>query len=270
MNFVIDGIRYHIKYCREEGFPLILLHGFTGDSSTWLPFCNKLTPQAKLIMPDIIGHGCTESPENVNVYQIEKVAYHLLLIMDQLKIKKADILGYSMGGRLALTFAIMFPERIRKLILESASPGLETEAEREQRRLQDGKLADFIKKNGIEEFANYWGEIPLFHTQQYISKHKKSVIRKQRLKNNPIGLANSLLGMGTGSQPSWWDDLKYIQHEVLLVTGMLDKKFCRINERMKKRIPLSQLVSVPNCGHAVHVEDEEKFGTIVNEYLSIE
>jgi 2-succinyl-6-hydroxy-2,4-cyclohexadiene-1-carboxylate synthase len=163
MEFVIEGVPYHTEIC-GEGQPLLLLHGFTGDSSTWLPFCEQWGKHSRLIIPDIIGHRKTEAPEQLERYNIESAAKDLKEILDQLGIEKVDVLGYSMGGRLALTFAILFPDQLRRLILESSSPGLPTEAERAERCMKDGELAHFIKEKGMESFVNYWEKIPLFST----------------------------------------------------------------------------------------------------------
>jgi 2-succinyl-6-hydroxy-2,4-cyclohexadiene-1-carboxylate synthase len=106
MHIKVNNLTYHVEVC-GEGFPLLLLHGFTGDSSTWTPFCPVWGRHSKLIIPDIIGHGATESPEDMKRYTIESVAEDLILLLDQLEINQIDVLGYSMGGRLALTIAIL-------------------------------------------------------------------------------------------------------------------------------------------------------------------
>ncbi|MFF2449183.1 2-succinyl-6-hydroxy-2,4-cyclohexadiene-1-carboxylate synthase [Neobacillus sp. NPDC058068] len=267
MNVVIDEIRYHVEVC-GGGFPLLLLHGFTGDASTWTSFCHDWGQHSKLIVPDIIGHGKTESPEKLDRYQIESTANDLNRILDVLGVNQVDLLGYSMGGRLALTFAILFPDRVRKLVLESASPGLLTEEERVSRRMKDAELAKCIRENGINPFVDYWEEIPLFSTMKRLSKDINESIRAQRLNNSPVGLANSLLGMGTGSQPSWWGPpLKQLECEILLVTGAEDEKFCRIAEEMLKDLKNGTWIAVENSGHAIHVEEREKFGTIVSGFL---
>jgi 2-succinyl-6-hydroxy-2,4-cyclohexadiene-1-carboxylate synthase len=268
VKVVIDDISYHVELC-GTGFPLVLLHGFTGDRSTWTPFCERWGKHSQLIIPDIIGHGDTDSPMDVERYKIEATARDLAGILDCLEISQIDLLGYSMGGRLALTFALIFPERVRKLVLESASPGLVTEEERKQRRMNDAKLANFIKENGITAFVDYWEDIPLFSSMKTLSPEIRGEIRKQRLKNSPIGLANSLIGMGTGSQPSWWGyPLKNLPCEVLLIAGGKDQKFCRIAEKMAMAIKNNKLEKIANCGHAIHVEECEKFGTIVSDFLS--
>ncbi|MFP7300461.1 2-succinyl-6-hydroxy-2,4-cyclohexadiene-1-carboxylate synthase [Neobacillus niacini] len=268
MQLKINDIAYHVETC-GEGFPLLLLHGFTGDSSTWTSFCSSWGRHSKLIIPDIIGHGRSESPEDIHRYSIEGAAYDLNLLLNKLEIEQIDLLGYSMGGRLALTFALLYPKRVRKLILESASPGLETEEERSQRRMKDGELANFINEQGMKSFVDYWEDIPLFSSMKYLPEAIQKSIRKQRLANHPKGLVKSLLGMGTGSQPSWWEKLYTVNCEVLLLTGRLDEKFCKIAEKMQKEMKKASWIVINDSGHAIHVEQKEKFDTIVSDFLSI-
>ena len=270
MNSVINGIQYHVEVCGKESIPLVLLHGFTGDTSTWTPFYDAWGQHSKLIIPDIIGHGQTDSPDVLSRYQIESVAADLKTLLDQFDCKQVDLLGYSMGGRLALTFALLFPERVRKLILESTSPGLATEKERQLRRMKDAELAQFIKEQGLNSFVDYWEEIPLFSTMKLLSAASQQIIREQRLNNSPTGLINSLLGMGTGSKPNWWGKLNKLSCEVMLLTGEKDKKFCDIADKMMKELKNSSWVIIENSGHAIHVEEPEKFGTIVSDFLSKE
>lgn len=266
-KIVVDSVRYHVEI-RGKGMPMLLLHGFTGDSSTWAQLAENLCLERTCIMPDIVGHGKTDSPENGLLYEIENVANHLKKILDTLKVEQVDLLGYSMGGRLALAFAVKYPERVRRLILESASPGIKSEEERLERRQKDEQLAMFILEKGVRVFVDYWEKIPLFASQLSLSSITKKAIREQRLKNSPSGLANSLLYMGTGSQPSYWDELIHLPMEVLYIVGSLDKKFCLLANKMQQLTRSSQKVVVPQSGHAIHVENCEKFGTIVSEFLS--
>ena len=263
----INNVRYHIQIF-GEGTPLVLLHGFTGDTSTWESFCDKWDQHARLIMVDLIGHGRTESPDQPERYQMETSVEDLSSLLDLLKIDKADILGYSMGGRLALSFALTHPTKVDKLILESASPGLKTEAERIDRLQKDNELANFLIEKGMKEFVDYWEKIPLFQSHQNLSEKEQKKMKTQRLANSTTGLANSLIGMGTGSQPSLWEELEKLQCEVLLVTGEWDQKFCGIAEEMQKRLKYSTWTKVNDCGHTIHVEQAGKFATIVSRFLS--
>ncbi|MBS4175924.1 2-succinyl-6-hydroxy-2,4-cyclohexadiene-1-carboxylate synthase [Lederbergia citrea] len=262
----VDGVEYYIDV-RGEGEPLVFLHGFTGDSTTWEKVSLLLSQSFQIIAVDIIGHGKTASPGDISRYTMSNVAKDIIVILNQLKINKAHILGYSMGGRLALSFAMLYPERILSLALESASPGLKTPDERRERIRQDEKLANMILDKGIEEFVNYWGQIPLFKSQERLPKSILSEIRIKRLSNNPLGLVNSLRGMGTGSQTAWWDQLQNLHMPVLLLCGELDVKFCDVAHEMKSLIPHAKLVEFNGVGHAIHVEDPIKFGTIVIKQL---
>lgn len=269
MKIVSNGVEYHVEIY-GEGEPLLLLHGFTGNSETWNFLVPILGVKYSLIMVDLIGHGKTGSPGDYNRYSMERAVEDLKNIIGALGIEKANLLGYSMGGRLALSFACTYPQYIDKLILESASPGLQTEDERRMRKDHDRKLAERIIHNGLADFIDYWENIPLFESQKKIPREKRNDTRKQRLSNSETGLAGSLLGMGTGSQPSWWGELKNLDFPVLLVTGELDAKFCNIARNMQKLMKHCDWKIINGVGHAIHVEDDEKFGKIISGFLSQE
>ncbi|GKU84791.1 2-succinyl-6-hydroxy-2,4-cyclohexadiene-1-carboxylate synthase [Niallia sp. NCCP-28] len=267
MNIVVDDVAYHVEIY-GQGEPFVLLHGFTGDCSTWYPFIPVWKKTCRLILIDIIGHGKTDSSMDICKYNILTVASHIKEILMELNVNAAHVLGYSMGGRLALTFAIKYPDFVRKLVLESASPGLAAEAERKERRIQDEKLGKSIVEEGVEKFIDKWENIPLFESQQHLPSFIKDNIKKQRLQNNALGLQLSLLGMGTGQQPSWWDDLHKLTRETLLITGESDTKFCGIAKQIKEYNHQIQWRKIKEAGHAIHVEKSEIFGTIVKEFLS--
>jgi 2-succinyl-6-hydroxy-2,4-cyclohexadiene-1-carboxylate synthase len=262
----IRGIHYQVNVHSKGEEPLVLLHGFTGASSNWKHIVNELSA-FKIILIDIIGHGQTDSPQDPSRYRIEEVVEDLVCILDKLTIEKANILGYSMGGRLALSLAAIYPKRVKKLVLESSSPGLELVDEREKRKYADEKLAYEIVKEGIVQFVEKWENIPLFATQKRLPIQQQHEIRQQRLRNSSLGLANSLIGMGTGAQPSWWNVLPNIKVPVLILCGELDKKFCDIAKSMHQHLSNSVVNEINDAGHAIHVEQTRIFGKIVNEFL---
>ncbi|WP_026693572.1 2-succinyl-6-hydroxy-2,4-cyclohexadiene-1-carboxylate synthase [Peribacillus kribbensis] len=267
MRISAGGISYHVEV-NGAGEGLVLLHGFTGSCDDWDSVSQWIQGDLKKISVDIIGHGRTEVPKEPERYSILKAAADLKEILDALDLPKAVFLGYSMGGRLALTFASVYPERVKALILESASPGLETDEERTQRRHSDHLLAERILKRGVPEFERYWSGIPLFQSQRELPAEKRDAVKKQRLKNSEQGLANSLTGMGTGSQPSWWGTLGKLEFPVMLITGEWDDKFCRIADKMADLLVNAEWKIIEKAGHAIHVEQPEKFGKIVSGFLS--
>lgn len=263
---VINGVGYHVIVV-GEGEPLLLLHGFTGSSDNWLPFFSELSAHFRVIAPDLLGHGRTGAPADAKRYSMEAAAADLEALLLNLDAVPAHVLGYSMGGRLALYLAVTRPHLVRTLLLESASPGLETDAERQQRREGDCELADWIEANGIHAFVERWEGIPLFASQQRLAAEVQAALRAQRLKNRPHGLANSLRGMGTGVQPSLWPRLSEMEMPALLLAGALDEKFLAVNRQMAAAMPDAALHAIADAGHTIHLERPDKFIAAVTKFL---
>ena len=141
------------------------------------------------------------------------------------------------GAESLLLIRVSIRRRVSSLILESASPGLKTEAARIERRKADHILSERIHNEGISSFVKFWEDIPLFDSQKKLPIEKQLIIRRERLRQNAVGLANSLLGIGTGSQPSYWKILNSVKLPVLLITGEIDKKFVNIAREMMKCLP---------------------------------
>lgn len=265
-----DSLYYHTKsssYWYEihgEGIPVVLLHGFTGSTMTWQRFVDLLDEKLQIITIDLPGHGKTKTREPVSM---EACCHDLSQLFQFLQLETFHLLGYSMGGRTALSFAMLYPEMIRTLILESASPGLMTADERKARVEKDELLAIKIESEGLVSFIDFWQDIPLFQTQKKLSNHVLQTIRTERLNQDKQGLADSLRFMGTGKQPSWWNKLSKFKQPVLLMAGELDPKFVEINKKMKYSLESSELFIARNAGHAIHVENPAIFGKLVSEFI---
>ncbi|MBT2582589.1 2-succinyl-6-hydroxy-2,4-cyclohexadiene-1-carboxylate synthase [Planococcus sp. ISL-109] len=267
MELTVRGVSYHIEMTEQDYAPVIvLLHGFTGSTDTWKRTVQHW-PEYKVVVVDLIGHGKTESPLDASRYSMEQQLEDLEAIFEALQLPQFTLLGYSMGGRTALAYACEYPVRVQRLVLESSSPGLRDEQARRTRRESDAALAYSIIENGIEPFIDKWERIPLFESQKSLPYAFQQEVRNERLAQSTIGLANSLLGMGSGSQSSYWDCLLGLDMPVMLVTGELDPKFCAIAQEMNKRLPNAQHKLI-YAGHAIHVEKPAEFATMVKELLN--
>ncbi|MCR8658499.1 2-succinyl-6-hydroxy-2,4-cyclohexadiene-1-carboxylate synthase [Paenibacillus endoradicis] len=270
MKYIINGATYYVEL-HGEGQALLLLHGFSGNHEQWTPFIESWTAEHQLIIVDLLGHGKSEANADYNRYHTEQTVTDLVELLDQLYIESAIVLGYSMGGRIALSMAQLAPSKVNGLILESTSPGLASLEERQARMDSDEALASKIEQHGIDWFADYWAELPLFASLKLLPLEEQEAIDQQRRSNKPQGLANSLRGIGTGAQPSWWDHMEHITKPTLLIVGESDMKFRKIAELMMQRMnqPYKQLEIVSEAGHNVHMEQPHKFDTIVKRYLSM-
>lgn len=264
----VRGIDIYVAMKGDNSLPtIVLLHGFTGSTATWQEVSELFKGQFRTVAIDLTGHGKTAVPEDIARYSMEQQVEDLEALFDTLSLEQFTLLGYSMGGRVALVYAVQYPKRVSSLILESSSPGLKTAEERANRKAADGRLADKIVADGLPAFVDFWESIPLFDSQRVLSEEKKLVVRTERLHQCEMGLANSLRGIGTGSQPSYWQQLHALNLAVLLITGELDTKFENIAREMMGYFSNARHETIIHVGHAIHVENPAIFATMVKEHI---
>src|SRR5690349_2633583 len=159
-----DSLHLH-AITSGDGPPVVLLHGFTGSTATWTSLRAALEPHFTVHAVDLPGHGRSSAPADPERYRLERFAADLATVLDTLGIERTALLGYSLGARAALRFALAFPGRTSALILESVSPGIADPAERAARRTADAALADTIERDGVVAFVDRWERLPLWSSQ---------------------------------------------------------------------------------------------------------
>ena len=246
-----DGVPVRFEVS-GEGVPLLLLHGFTGSGSAWNEVVGLLGDTWRTVRPDVRGHGGSWRP-GADCSMDAQVA-DLVSVLDSLGLQRAVVCGYSMGARLALHFTVVMPGRVAALVMESGSPGILDDSERGARVASDEALAERLEHEGIEAFVDGWMALPLFASQRRLGDARLAELRAARLQQDPAGLAASLRGMGTGSQPSLWGRLHEVRKPVLLLAGQDDEKYAEIAVRMGGLLPDAHVELVQNAGHAVHLE----------------
>ena len=244
------------------------IHGFTGNAGDWNEIIPFIDPQYQCVAIDLVGHGQSDSPNDVSFYNFSSISQQLKFIIYQFTNEPVTLVGYSMGGRVALNFAIENPGQVLSLVLESSSAGIDNEIQRLQRQNDDERLAEYIENNTLEDFVDYWMNIDLFSSQKELPEDKLNKIRDNKLKNNKTGLANSLRGFGTGKMLPLYDKLKEFSQKTLLITGEKDVKYCNLNQRMSKIIPSSKHIILSNAGHNTHLEQPDDFIHAINSFLS--
>jgi 2-succinyl-6-hydroxy-2,4-cyclohexadiene-1-carboxylate synthase len=223
---------------------VVFLHGFTHTGRSWQPVIAALGERYTSVAGDIRGHGDASKRLPVT---LEAVVHDVLAAAPG----RFTLVGYSMGGRIALHVALAAPDRVERLVLIGASPGIADDTERAARRRADQQLADEVQRSSIEEFARRWAQTPVLAG---LPGAVLDAAHADRLRSTPAGLAWALRGLGTGALPSLWDRLGELPMPVTLVVGQRDQKFRGIAAEMAGGIPAFDVVVVPGAGHAVHLE----------------
>ncbi len=261
----VNGERLNVE-SQGEGPALLLLHGFTGSGTTWTPHVPAFEGFTTVTV-DLLGHGRSDAPRTADRYEMERCVDDLTSLLDKLEIERTAVLGYSMGGRVALQLALAAPDRLWALVLESTSPGIDDDGEREDRVRSDAALADEIEQDGILAFVDRWEALPLWASQERLPAAVSIELRRQRLRNRPAGLANSLRGAGAGQDASVLSRLGELQIPALLIAGALDQKYVALARDMTHTLPRARIYVVPDAGHATHLEQPEAFDQAVGEFL---
>lgn len=242
----------------QAGVPILVLHGFTGSAQAMDPLAQRLAARlaARIISPDLVGHGGSDVPEDLRLYRAEAMAGQVACLADALGCDTFHLVGYSMGGRVALTLGCTAPWRLRSLSLIGATAGIADHDERHRRATADRLRAERITAD-FEAFVDEWMAGPLFAGQAALGDGHLGAARAQRLASSPAGLARSLLAGGTGSMTPLHDRLGVCDAPTLVLAGADDAKFCDIAEQLAATLPRADIARIDGAGHAAHVEQPD-------------
>ncbi|ALB43199.1 MULTISPECIES: 2-succinyl-6-hydroxy-2,4-cyclohexadiene-1-carboxylate synthase [Nostocales] len=267
---IIHKYQFHYSLNHQPNKPIILfLHGFMGNIYEFDQAIKLLVDDFSHLTIDLPGHGKTHVLDD-ECYTMASTAAAIIQLLDQLKIDQCYLIGYSMGGRLALYLTLYFPQRFIKVILESASPGLATETARLARIKSDAqiakKLTRMTNKDDFDYFLHNWYQQPIFGDIKNHPQYQSMIA--SRLANNPLNLVKSLQFMGTGSQPSLWEFLPKNTIPLLLLVGEEDEKFMKINMEVTKKCNFVKLQIIDQIAHNIHLENTVAFVQNMQKFFS--
>ncbi len=234
-----------------SGVVVLVLHGFAGSASAMDPLTGRLA--RPVVAVDLPGHGSGSiSGDPADYTMAAAVAGAVAAVADQ---ERFALVGYSMGGRVALHLALAHPERVTALAVIGARAGIDDPVERARRIASDEALADRIESEGIEWFVEHWSNLPLFASQRRrLSDARWEALRAQRRACDPDGLARSLRGMGAGAVEPIGNRLGELPMPCALIAGADDTRFVAIAQEMAAAIPRATVSLIPDAGHATHLE----------------
>lgn len=261
----VNGITVHYRI-QGRGEPLILIMGLGGESGDWILQARAFSKYFRVLTFDNRGVGKSEKPSES--YTIKTMADDVVGLMDYLGIDKAHILGVSMGGAIAQEIAINYPERVRKLILVSTTPGKDEKGAHSPELLramglQEGFCDEDIRSVDIGRVMNS------LSSNSYSSKMLKAVAVPYcwvRMKLFGIqGLGKQFEAVMTSSTR---DRLNMIKAPTLVIAGTEDGIVpTRSSELLAERIPNARLIKIQGGSHTLIAEKRGRFNREVLEFL---
>jgi 2-succinyl-6-hydroxy-2,4-cyclohexadiene-1-carboxylate synthase len=225
---------------------VVLLHGFAGTGRLWDPVVARLDGERyRPLAPDLRGHGTAAARHPIT---FEGCVEDVLGLVPH----AFTLVGYSMGGRIALQAALAAPERIERLVLVATTAGIDDDDERARRRVADEALAGQIEHATIEDFIVRWTAQPLFAGTP---PQAAARWRADMLENDPVALAAVLRSLGTGVMEPLWERLAELHMPATVLAGERDAKFRALGQRLADGLPNGELVIVDGAGHGIPRED---------------
>ncbi len=233
------------------------------DRRSWAEIIDLMPTGFRWLLVDLPGHGgSAQEPATMDA-----ATAALAELWDELEVPRTHLAGYSLGGRLALNTAVRHPQRLASLFTLGAHAGV-AGAARDLRRRQDLALADRVEREGIEWFAGYWAEQPLFEGLRRRGPDFLDRLDRMRRAQDPKGIAAALRGLGAAAGEPFWENLSRITCPCTFAAGADDRRYVEHAERLQQRVKGSSVAVIAAAGHAAHLEQPQAFATVFARHLS--
>lgn len=261
---------------------LVLLHGFGGSRGSFDELIGQLQPLIPGIETHafpIAGHeheledvGSLE-PDSISSASKDHSAFsaeveRLGTEIERLGRERVALLGYSLGGRLAMGVFASHPERFSTVMLCGAHPGLKTQEERRVRLLQDHQWAEKLRTGSLDQFFDEWQQQPLFDSQRQLPIMVLQKQRTARLRLNKIQLAKAMDAFSLGRMPDYEAVLRTSVTPILCLSGEHDLKFRQLAENWIQGCPTGRHIVLDGCGHNMVLEKPELLAQHVSQWLT--
>jgi len=264
-----------VKPERANGQTVVLLHGKNFNGAYWERTAGDLASQGyRVVIPDQIGFGKSSKPYRIQ-YSFQLLAQNTKAILDTLQIRKINLLGHSMGGMLAVRFALMYPETVERLVLENPIG------------LEDWKTAipyQTVEEWYASELKQNYGVIKKYQLESYYGNEWRPEYDRwvkllagwtAAIDYPRVAWNSALLYDMIFTQPVCYE-FENIKIPTLLIIGQRDRtavgknkapenirqtlgNYPALGKAAAKRIPNAQLVEIDNVGHLPHIEAYDKF-----------
>jgi 2-succinyl-6-hydroxy-2,4-cyclohexadiene-1-carboxylate synthase len=246
---VLDAVERHIDsggvtlHVAEQGHgaPVLVLHGFAGSARAMAPIVGALAERYRVIAPDLIGHGRSDAPHDASAYAWPAVTSGVVRLLDALELSQAHVLGFSLGGRIALQLAALRPTRVRALVTIGSRCAWSNESERSARRVSDTALAEKIERDG---FAAAFADRAI----------DADALHDLAPRAGAHGLALVLRHLGAADQPDPATALARSATPLLLIAGSADVGPLAAAHALAATLPEARVVEIAGATHRAHLE----------------
>jgi pimeloyl-ACP methyl ester carboxylesterase len=261
----VNGVELNYEV-RGDGYPLVLAHGFTASMNMWDEQMPAFAKKYRVVVYDSRGHGASEAPSDLAQYDLWTCVEDQRALMDHLGIGEAYVGGLSMGGMIAMRFAIKYPQRVRALLLCDTGPGLQG-AHRHWFDALYGSAQNLVRTEGVGAWLKrMWPVLaqtfpPQGQLPAGVRRHLEGLERMSG--DGFLGGAQALR-----DQDNVLERLSEIRVPTLIIVG--DRDLLLTDSRaMQQRIAGNQFALIRNSLHGSAVWQPEAFTKAVLDFLAL-
>lgn len=258
----VEGLDIHYKE-RGRGFPVVLIHGYTGNLRNWILQVRALAKTYRTISSDLRGHGLSVKPTQREDYSLELFAADVYGLLEALAVPECYLVGHSMGGMVAQEFILRHPEMVRALVLVDTAADLPQGIPWEER----ARLLELARTEGMEAVFEEMAHTPPLGSQLVEENPELiAVWREQFLMTSLEGYL--YCGQAIGNRRHLLEELSQVRVPTLVICGELDDPFLEPSQRMHQTIPDSELVIITGAAHTPTLEKPLEFNEVLLSFLA--
>lgn len=241
--------------------PLLLLHGFTGSSLDWADVVSDMASDRRVITYDQRGHGDSTNAGDAGAYTFARLATDLALVIEERGLAPLDLLGHSMGGIVAMQYAVAHRERLRSLILMDTAGAPAGGLGR--------AFIDMVVATARDQGMGVVAEMMVAFLQRQPRTPRPAVVERVRRKLTTMDVeAFAALGDELGTYESLLDDLAGLDMPVTVIVGEHDSGLRAGADTLAATIPGAELVVIPDAGHSPQEDNTAAWLAAVRSHLA--
>ena len=261
----VNGIEIHYRET-GEGFPIVFIHGYTGNSRNWALTVPALRENYRTISVDLRGHGLSAKPASEDDYALEVMASDVYELLKSLDVTECVLVGHSMGGMVSQLLVLEHPEVARALVLVDTAAEVPKGLLYDNRRKERARLVEIAREKGMEAVFEQQLAITPIHPVLKANPKYIDIWREQFLMTSREAYIAGANGMA--SRRSAIGDLANVAVPTLIICGEKDEPFLEPSRQMHAAIPGSELVIIPGAGHGPQIETPAEFNRVLAGFLA--
>ncbi|MEZ0053792.1 esterase [Mycobacterium sp. MAA66] len=270
-TIVINGLNMrYLEWGAQNPSVVLALHGLRSYAHTWDRVAEALANTHRVIAPDFRGRG-DSSWDPTRDYFTNAYVSDVEELVDHLGLRRFGIIGHSMGGTVAYTYAARHPDQVSALIVEDIGPGSSTSTPGADRVISEmNSTPDCFES--LDAVRNYWRSIRPAITDEALASRIAHTVREADdgqwvWKLDMKGIASARISGDPAGPVDLWECVQSLHCHTLVIRGgrsdFLPAQTC---EEMARRQPLLAWAEIPNAGHYVHDDDPDLFIKLVTDF----